>query len=163
MNTDFFVWHLKHCLGKLWSIIICFRINCNFQEGSTFHFWDLTMSISKQIFWDFVKILPAHYIPRNSLTGFVMFFWFHGSTLQEILNFEKDEVLSRICFEHLGRKVNKLSWNIELCTYTRKALPDMVASNSKELALIILEVLSTSCVLLSCVQSPFKFCCTMKY
>lgn len=34
--------------------------------------------------------------------------------------------------------------------------PDMVAFNGKEMALMILEVLSTSCVLLSSVQSPFQ-------
>lgn len=32
----------------------------------------------------------------------------------------------------------------------------MVVCNSKEMALMILEVLSTSCVLLSSVQSPFQ-------
>ena len=38
------------------------------------------------------------------LTGFLMFLWFCGCTLQEILNFEKDEVLNRIFSEHLGEK-----------------------------------------------------------
>lgn len=40
--------------------------------------------------------------------------------------------------------------------YTSKASPDMAASNSEEMALMILEVLSTSCGLLSSIQSPFQ-------
>lgn len=55
--------------------------------------------------------------------------------------------------EHLGEKFRS---NTEFCTYTRKALPDIVASGNKEVALMILEVLSTSHVLLSSVQSPFQ-------
>lgn len=54
--------------------------------------------------------------------------------------------------EHLGQKFYQVKhWAL----YIYKE-PDMVVCNSKEMALMILEVLSTSCVLLSSVQSPFQ-------
>lgn len=40
--------------------------------------------------------------------------------------------------------------------YAGKVLSGMVAPNSKELDLLMLQVLSTSCVLLSCIESPFQ-------
>lgn len=87
--------------------------------------------------------------PEMYLTGFVMFFWFHSSTSQEILNFEKDEVLRRICSEHLGKKFYQFEyWAL---TYQGTLYLTWLHLTSKELSLMILKVLSTSSVLLSCV------------
>lgn len=54
--------------------------------------------------------------------------------------------------EHLGEEF----YQVKHCALYIYKGPDMVAFNSKEMALMILEVLSTSCVLLSSVQSPFQ-------
>lgn len=83
-----------------------------------------------------------------------MLFWFHGSTLWAILNFEKAENLWQNLFWAFREEVQTVQ--LELCMYAGKVLPDMVAPNSKELDFLMLQVPSTSLDLLSCVESPFQ-------
>lgn len=68
LKTGFwvFLWDLKCFLGTFRSIIICFSRDFNFQERSTFDFWDFIMSVSKQTFCHFIKVLSSDHVSRSA-------------------------------------------------------------------------------------------------
>lgn len=93
--------------------------------------------------------------PQLYLTGFAILFWLHGSTLQESLNFKKDEFLWQNLFWPFRDGVLPLQI-LSSVHMQEKLYLTWLPLAVRSWTWLILEVPSTSRALLSHVQSPFQ-------